>query len=174
MIVNRIGSYSLVFKNPWSWKLTNATRWMKPFLSSIQKSTMIEHQVLTLCFSKIDERFQFTEPLQINYHATPSCIRRVHPSESVTITACQREPAGWKGECLLNECWMNVMLIWDLIPFSSVIALRIPISSMALHDDTSTARFELVRCSFIHVLVYSLKLFSCFLKTLLKILIIFT
>ncbi len=55
----------------------------------------------------------------------------------------QREPAGWKGECLFNDCWMNVMLVWDLFPFSFVITLRIPISSVALRSDTSAARFEL-------------------------------
>ncbi len=34
------------------------------------------------------------------------------------------------------------MLIWDLFSFSSVIILRIPISSMALRGDTSAERFE--------------------------------
>ncbi len=39
-------------------------------------------------------------------------IWSVHPSEGVTIAAFQREPpAGQKGECLFNKCWMNVMLI---------------------------------------------------------------
>ncbi len=52
------------------------------------------------------------------------------------------EPVGWKGECLFNECWMNIMLIWDLFPFSSVITLRIPISSVALRSDTSAAHSE--------------------------------
>ncbi len=70
-------------------------------------------------------------------------IQSVHPSERVTIAAFWREPAGWKAECLFDECWMNITLIWDLFPFSSVITLRIPISSVALHGDTSAARFEL-------------------------------
>ncbi len=70
-------------------------------------------------------------------------IWSVHPSESVTIAAFWREQAGRKGECLFNECWMNVMLIWDLFPFSSIITLQIPISSVALHKDTSAARFQL-------------------------------
>ncbi len=42
--------------------------------------------------------------------------------------------ASWsQRECLINKCWMNVMLIWDLFPFSSVIILRIPISSVRRH-----------------------------------------
>ncbi len=69
-------------------------------------------------------------------------IRSVHLSESVTIAAFQTEPAGWEVECLFNECWMNVMLVWDLFPFLSVITLRIPISSVALRSDTSAARFK--------------------------------
>ncbi len=87
-----------------------------------------------------------------NLITTICAIRSVHPSVNVTITAFwrdtitafRREPAEWKGECLFNECWMNVMLIWDLFPFSSVITLRSPISSVAVHSDTSAARFELV------------------------------
>ncbi len=62
-------------------------------------------------------------------------VRSVHPSESITIAA------GWKGECL-KECWMNVILVWDLFPFLSVITLQIPISSVALHGDTSIARYK--------------------------------
>ncbi len=31
-------------------------------------------------------------------------IPSVHPSESVTIAAFWRKPAGQKGECLFNEC----------------------------------------------------------------------
>ncbi len=37
---------------------------------------------------------------------------------------------------------MNAMLIWDLLPLSSVITLRIPISFVALYGDSSAARFE--------------------------------
>ncbi len=73
-------------------------------------------------------------------------IRSVHPSKSITITAFWREPAGWKGEYLFNECWMNVMLIWELFPFSSVINLWIPISSVGLHSDTRAARFKYEEC----------------------------
>ncbi len=72
-------------------------------------------------------------------------IRRAHLSESVTITSFRRKLAGQKGECLFNECWMIVMLIWDLLfPFSSVITLQIPVSSVALCGDSSTARFEYI------------------------------
>ncbi len=56
---------------------------------------------------------------------------------------CIRERATWtKRECLFNECWMNIMLTWDLFPFSSLIGLRISISSVALLSNTSAACFE--------------------------------
>ncbi len=82
----------------------------------------------------------------------------VHLSESVTITVFQREPAGQKGECLFNECWMNVMLVWDLFPFSSVFTLRIPISSVALCGNIGAARFELSVCLLVRfgVLIFCL------------------
>ncbi len=57
-------------------------------------------------------------------------IRSVHPSENVTIAAFWREPAGRKGECLFNECWMNVMLIWDLFP---LLVLWLSVALLALH-----------------------------------------
>ncbi len=102
----------------------------------------------TICFSDLSE-LSLVMPWEIwwlNKTQLIYGIRSVHPSESVTITAFRREPAGRKGECLFNECWMNVMLIWDLFPFSSVITLRIPFSSMALRGDTRAACVKQKSC----------------------------
>ncbi len=52
---------------------------------------------------KVSRKFQIYELLWYP-KSKMSAIRSVHPSESLTITAFRREPAGQNGECLFNEC----------------------------------------------------------------------